>query len=90
MAIFVSSLSFAQCWSLAGNTGTVSNNNFIGSMDDQDVVFKTNNTERMRIFGGPYVNGVVIGSQSAAGTPARAKLELVSVQCPGCAAPWAQ
>lgn len=90
MAIFVSSLSFAQSWGLTGNTGTVSNNNFIGSIDDQDVVFKTNNTERMRIFGGPYVNGVVIGNQSAAGTPAGARLELVSVQCPGCAAPWAQ
>jgi hypothetical protein len=44
----------------------------------------------MRIFAGPYINGVVIGNQSAAGTPSGARLELVSPQCSGCAAAWAQ
>jgi hypothetical protein len=89
LALLVSTFMFGQ-WSLTGNSGTTPTNNFVGTSDDQDVVFKTNNIERMRIFGGPYVNGIVIGNQSAAGTPAGARLELVSVQCPGCAASWAQ
>ncbi len=36
-------------WSLYGNASTDSTNNFIGTTDAQPVVFKTNNTERMRI-----------------------------------------
>ncbi|MCS3868447.1 hypothetical protein J3D55_001363 [Chryseobacterium ginsenosidimutans] len=61
-------------WSLTGNSGTTPINNFLGTSDDQDVVFKTNNIERMRIFGGPYVNGIVIGNQSAAGNSCRWKI----------------
>lgn len=90
LALLAGSFSFAQSWGLTGNSGTTPTNSFMGTTDDQDVVFKTNNTERMRIFGGPYVNGVVIGNQSAAGTPAGTRLELVSVQCSGCGASWAQ
>lgn len=36
-------------WSLTGNSGTNSNTNFLGTMDNQDLVLKTNNIERARI-----------------------------------------
>lgn len=39
----------AGAWSLTGNTGTDPANNFLGTMDDQPLVIKTNNTEVMRI-----------------------------------------
>lgn len=39
----------AQSWNLSGNSGTNGSNNFVGTTDNQDLVFKTNNTERIRI-----------------------------------------
>jgi hypothetical protein len=39
----------AGLWSLTGNSGTIPGTNFIGTTDSQDVVFKTNNIERMRV-----------------------------------------
>jgi hypothetical protein len=36
-------------WSLLGNTGTTAGTNFLGTTDAQDLVFKTNNTEGMRL-----------------------------------------
>ncbi|WP_300351897.1 hypothetical protein [Chryseobacterium sp.] len=39
----------AQNWSLTGNAGTTSGTNFIGTTDNQDLVFKTNNIERFKI-----------------------------------------
>ncbi|AZB01115.1 cell wall anchor protein [Chryseobacterium joostei] len=54
---------FAQSWNTIGNAGTNSSNNFIGTTDNQDLAFKTNNTERMKIsstgsvaIGGPVVD----------------------------------
>jgi hypothetical protein len=41
--------SFAQSWSLTGNSGTTPPTNFLGTKDAKALVFKTNNTERMRI-----------------------------------------
>jgi len=37
-------------WLLGGNTGTTAGTNFIGTTDAQDLVFKTNNTEQMRVL----------------------------------------
>ncbi len=37
-------------WRLVGNTGTNSSTNFLGTTDNQPLVFRTNNTERMRIL----------------------------------------
>ena len=37
-------------WNLLGNAGTNPSTNFIGTTDNQDLVFRTNNTERMRIL----------------------------------------
>lgn len=39
----------AQAWALLGNTGTTPGTNFLGTSDNQDMVVKTNNIERMRI-----------------------------------------
>src|ERR1043165_7334480 len=36
-------------WNLTGNTGTNPATNFVGTTDNKDLVFRTNNTERMRI-----------------------------------------
>ncbi|PJJ74511.1 endosialidase-like protein [Thermoflavifilum aggregans] len=36
-------------WHLTGNSGTTPGTNFLGTTDNQDLVFKTNNTEQMRI-----------------------------------------
>lgn len=44
-----SSFAFAQSWNITGNTGTTPPSNFIGTVDEKDLVFKTNNIERMRI-----------------------------------------
>jgi hypothetical protein len=40
----------AQNWLLLGNSGTSSSTNFIGTKDNQALVFRVNNTERMRIL----------------------------------------
>ena len=37
-------------WSITGNSGTVAGTHFMGSTDAVDVVFKTNNTEHMRLL----------------------------------------
>ncbi|MDH6254140.1 hypothetical protein M2347_003867 [Chryseobacterium sp. H1D6B] len=36
-------------WNLSGNSGTLPNTNFLGTADNQDMVFRTNNTEKARI-----------------------------------------
>lgn len=53
----------AQNWSLIGNFGTNPSTNFLGTTDNQDLVFKTNNIERFKIstsgnvsFGGSFVS----------------------------------
>lgn len=42
-------------WALLGNTGTNPVSNFIGTTDAQDLVFRTNNTERIRLLSGGNV-----------------------------------
>ncbi len=37
-------------WTILGNTGTSPSTNYLGTTDAQDLVFRTNNTERMRIL----------------------------------------
>lgn len=36
-------------WDLYGNTGTIANINFLGTKDNIDLVFRTNNTEKVRV-----------------------------------------
>jgi hypothetical protein len=40
----------ATDWRLVGNTGTNASTNFLGTTDNQPLVFRTNNTERMRML----------------------------------------
>jgi len=44
-----------QAWLLTGNAGTTAGTNFLGTTDAKDLVFKTNNTEWMRILSGGNV-----------------------------------
>lgn len=37
-------------WSLTGNAGTVAGTNFLGTTDGVPLIFRTNNTERMRVL----------------------------------------
>jgi len=50
-------------WHLTGNIGTTPGTNFLGTIDNQDLVFKTSNTERMRIT---TAGNVGIGTQNPA------------------------
>jgi trimeric autotransporter adhesin len=54
-------------WALLGNNGTNSSTNFIGTIDAQDVVIRTTNTERLRVLA---TGNVGIGNNS----PSSAKL----------------
>jgi hypothetical protein len=41
--------SASDAWKLLGNAGTTAGTNFLGTTDAQDLVFKTNNTEKVRV-----------------------------------------
>ncbi|KAF2516241.1 hypothetical protein EYY60_01630, partial [Flavobacterium zhairuonense] len=45
-----STLLNANNWNILGNAGTSPANNFLGTTDNQDLAFRTNNTEKMRIL----------------------------------------
>ncbi|MBV8328380.1 hypothetical protein [Chryseobacterium sp.] len=46
----------AQSWNLTGNSGTAPGTNFIGTTDNQSLVFKTNNTDKLKITpGGRFI-----------------------------------
>lgn len=47
----------SNAWDLSGNAGTNPSNNFIGTTDNKDVVFKVNNTEYMRLMTSLYPVG---------------------------------
>ncbi|CAN5662727.1 hypothetical protein BH11BAC3_BH11BAC3_20870 [soil metagenome] len=49
-AIDMSSLTNDR-WKLTGNTGTTPGTNFLGTLDNTDFIFKTNNIEAMRLTG---------------------------------------
>jgi hypothetical protein len=42
-------------WKLLGNSGTIASTNFLGTIDNVDLVFRTNNTEKMRVLSGGNV-----------------------------------
>ncbi len=50
LASWVSLSAVSGVWSLMGNSGTIAGTNFIGTTDLQDLVFKTNNIETMRLL----------------------------------------
>lgn len=51
-AIGIYSICNAQTWNLTGNSGTNSATNYLGTSDNQNLVFKTNNIERIKIISG--------------------------------------
>ena len=57
----VANIVASNAWALTGNSGTSAATNFIGTMDDVGVVFRTDNTERARFQsgtnGGHFVPG---------------------------------
>lgn len=48
----LSSVDTVNMWNVYGNAGTTAGSNFLGTTDAVAMVFKTNNTERMRILSG--------------------------------------
>lgn len=61
-------------WRLLGNAGTDPSSNFLGTTDNQPLVFRTNNTERMRIL----TDGSVWIGTTAALTPSNNILNIRS------------
>ncbi len=51
-------------WSITGNSGTTAGTNFVGTTDAQDVVFKANNSELMRLNTSGYL-GINTSSPAA-------------------------
>ncbi len=47
-----STASVAQSWNITGNSGTKTSTNYIGTSDNQALIFKTNKAERIRILAG--------------------------------------
>jgi hypothetical protein len=45
----LSDINPGNTWNVVGNAGTTAGTNFIGTTDNEDLVFKTNNVERLRI-----------------------------------------
>ncbi|WP_027379020.1 hypothetical protein [Chryseobacterium daeguense] len=56
--------SAASAWNILGNTGTNPATNFLGTTDNQDMVMRTNNTEKMRVQAGGNV-GIATAAPTA-------------------------
>jgi hypothetical protein len=57
---------FAQSWSLTGNAGTNSSSNFVGTTDNNALIFRTNNQRRIAITTGNY-GGLEAGTSTQPG-----------------------
>lgn len=65
MSMMVSVILHAQDWALFGNANTTPQQNFIGTTDNQDLLLKTNNIERLRISNtGRFIFQGVIGGEN--------------------------
>jgi hypothetical protein len=58
MIFLTLSISVKGQWSITGNYGTNPLSNFIGTVDNKDFVFRTNNTERLRILASGNTNTI--------------------------------
>jgi hypothetical protein len=63
-----------QVWLLGGNKGTSPGANFVGTSDNQPVVFKANNTEAMRLLSN--TNGPTLRLTGPGGVGAQVRLDL--------------
>jgi hypothetical protein len=57
-------ISMATGWGITGNTGTNPTNNFVGTIDSQDFVVRTNSTERLRVYSGGDI-AIISGSTAS-------------------------
>jgi len=64
-------------WKTTGNTGTTAGTNFIGTIDAQDQVFKTNSVERIRISNTNGFTGIGLPNNTAYGTTPNYMLDVV-------------
>jgi hypothetical protein len=67
--------SAGNAWLLLGNAGTSAATNFLGTTDNIDLVFRTNNTEKMRVFTDGDI-GIGTSSLTNAYSNTRMQLEL--------------
>lgn len=68
----IDNIPIAPSWELAGNAGTSSVSDFVGTLDAQDLVFRTDNTERMRLTSdGAFLMSGTSGSTPASGNGTR-------------------
>ena len=65
----------ATDWRLVGNTGTNASANFLGTTDDQPLVFRTSNAERMRILS----DGLVWINTTSALSPSNNVVNILSL-----------
>ncbi|WP_276379370.1 hypothetical protein [Flavobacterium sp. H4147] len=57
-------------WSLTGNAGTNASTNFLGTTDNNDLVFKTSNNERVRVGTNGFMGiGLATGNNTTGTTP---------------------
>jgi len=68
----IANIPIAPSWELAGNAGTSSSSDFVGTLDAQDLVFRTDNTERMRLTSdGAFLMQGTSGSTPVSGNGTR-------------------
>jgi hypothetical protein len=60
---------YNKVWLLGGNYNTSPTNNFLGTIDAKDLVFKTNNIERVRIKSDATITNIRVGIGTAWATP---------------------
>ncbi|GBD07662.1 hypothetical protein HRbin21_01493 [bacterium HR21] len=72
----------AECtttfWSLTGNAGTDPANNFLGTTDNQPLIIRTNNVNRVRITTGGQIEVLNSGQSVALGEAAGTAMDLTS------------
>lgn len=81
LAITSSNSLFAQSWSLTGNAGTNSSSNFVGTTDNNALIFRTNNQRRVAITTGNY-GGLEAGTSTQPGYISISSRDIVDTLLP--------
>ncbi len=67
----------APTWKITGNSGTTAGTNFLGTLDNKDLVFKTNSAERIRVTGANGFTGIGLATNPAYGSTPKYMLDVV-------------
>ncbi|QSW91389.1 hypothetical protein J0383_11430 [Flavobacterium endoglycinae] len=67
----------APTWKITGNSGTTAGTNFLGTIDNKDLVFKTNSAERIRVNGANSFTGIGLTTNPTYGTTPKYMLDVV-------------